>query len=476
MAKFYKNISKNTVQPKNKSSKNTGVGSPSLQSAVGNQEYGKMLMGNVQAKLTVGSPNDIYEKEADAVAEKVVNMTDAQVQSKQNDESVIQAKGSPGGMEVPAGFESDLNSIKGTGVPINKQFREGMESRMNAYFGDVRIHTGNRADKLARSINAEAFTAGHDIVFAARNGRNLESREGKKLLGHELTHVLQQKKGVQRKVQRKEGWFAKKHRQDKERLSNFLKYHYYMTNAEREVFWNEVMRLDLPDGWHHLDKVSKSQLRSGNYLKLTYKGINNKETLVFYMDKPEKLKKENFFYIGEKKYKLSSWENPAKRFNRPLNHSKVSHGYYEQRKSGLHRGLDIVSSFGDTQGRALYSIGAGRVTFAYEKAGTNNGSDSLAGTHAEISFGNGRYIRYLHMSSINVKSGQWVNGSTLIGTIGNTGYSKGAHLHLTYKKLSKELKPGVSVYGIGTFKHPNEILKKEYLDRTVLPYLKSKKG
>ncbi|MCP4133858.1 MAG: DUF4157 domain-containing protein [bacterium] len=139
------------------------------------------------------------------MAEKVVNMTDAQVQSKEVDTPEIQAKGSSGGMEVPAGFESGLNSIKGTGVPINKQFREGMESRMGAYFGDVRIHTGNRADKLARSINAEAFTAGHDIVFAARNGRNFESREGKKLLGHELTHVLQQRKGVQRteRVQRK---------------------------------------------------------------------------------------------------------------------------------------------------------------------------------------------------------------------------------------------------------------------------------
>ncbi|MCP4135412.1 MAG: DUF4157 domain-containing protein [bacterium] len=188
------------MQQKSKASKSAGAGSPSLQSIVGNQEYGKMLMSNIQAKLTVGSPNDVYEKEADAVAEKVVNMTDAQVQSKEVETPEIQAKGSSGGMEVPAGFESGLNGIKGTGAPLNKQFREGMESRLNTYLGDVRVHTGSRADKLARSINAEAFTAGHDIVFAARNGRNLDSRAGKKLLGHELTHVLQQRKGVQRKT------------------------------------------------------------------------------------------------------------------------------------------------------------------------------------------------------------------------------------------------------------------------------------
>ncbi|MCP4130280.1 MAG: hypothetical protein GY754_04795 [bacterium] len=77
--RFYKYIPKNTVQQKSKASKSSGIGSPSLQSALGNQEYGKLLMSNIQAKLTVGSPDDIYEKEADAVAEKVVNMTDAQV-------------------------------------------------------------------------------------------------------------------------------------------------------------------------------------------------------------------------------------------------------------------------------------------------------------------------------------------------------------------------------------------------------------
>ncbi|MCP4137644.1 MAG: DUF4157 domain-containing protein [bacterium] len=144
--------------------------------------------------MTVGSPNDIYEQEADRVSEKVVNMTDAQVQSKEVDTPQIRAKGSSGGMEVPAGFESGLSSIRGKGSPLNAEMRGFYEQRMNAYLGDVRIHTGNKADYLARSINAEAFTAGHDIVFAARNGRNLESRAGKKLLGHELTHVLQQKR------------------------------------------------------------------------------------------------------------------------------------------------------------------------------------------------------------------------------------------------------------------------------------------
>ncbi|MCP4133746.1 MAG: DUF4157 domain-containing protein [bacterium] len=170
-----------------------------MHKTVGNQEVQRMIQNRVvQAKMTVGSPNDVYEKEADAVADKIVNMSDAQVQSKQNDESLVQAKGSPGGMDVPSGFESGLSSIKGTGSQLNKDVRGYYESRLNTYLGDVRVHTGNKADHLARSINAEAFTTGHDIVFAARNF-DPSTQKGKKLLGHELTHVLQQKKGVQRK-------------------------------------------------------------------------------------------------------------------------------------------------------------------------------------------------------------------------------------------------------------------------------------
>ncbi|MCP4129774.1 MAG: DUF4157 domain-containing protein [bacterium] len=184
--RFYWNIPNKDVQRKKApktSNKASLANTPSLQRIVGNQEFEKIIKRDIQARLTVGSPNDVYEQEADRVAEKVVNMTDAQVQSKEVETPEIQAKDSSGGMKVPAGFESGLNSIKGTGSQLNKDVRGYYESRLNTYLGDVRVHTGNRADRLARSINAEAFTTGHDIVFAARNGRNSESREGKKLLG-----------------------------------------------------------------------------------------------------------------------------------------------------------------------------------------------------------------------------------------------------------------------------------------------------
>ncbi|MCP4132406.1 MAG: DUF4157 domain-containing protein [bacterium] len=202
MNKYYRNSTGKTQGIQKKSSTKTSQGNSELPllSVLGNQETGNIIKRMVQAKMTVGSPNDVYEQEADRVADQVVNMTDAQVQSKENNTPVLQAKGSPEGTTVTPEFESGLSSIKGTGSSLNGTIRRYYEQRLNTYLGDVRVHTGNKADHLARSIDASAFTTGHDIVFAARQF-NPETREGKKLLGHELTHVLQQKKNVQRKNQ-----------------------------------------------------------------------------------------------------------------------------------------------------------------------------------------------------------------------------------------------------------------------------------
>jgi hypothetical protein len=69
-----------------------------------------------------------------------------------------------------------------------------METRLGQDFSDVRIHTGQRADHAARSINATAFTSGNDIGFA--NGvYSPHTASGKQVLAHELTHVVQQRSG-----------------------------------------------------------------------------------------------------------------------------------------------------------------------------------------------------------------------------------------------------------------------------------------
>ncbi|MCZ6836476.1 MAG: DUF4157 domain-containing protein, partial [Planctomycetota bacterium] len=58
-------------------------------------------------------------------------------------------------------------------------------------FGAVRVHSGAQADAAARSVQARAYTVGQNIVFGAGEYAP-ETDEGKRLLAHELTHVMQQ--------------------------------------------------------------------------------------------------------------------------------------------------------------------------------------------------------------------------------------------------------------------------------------------
>ena len=82
----------------------------------------------------------------------------------------------------------------GGGSPLDGSTRTFMESRLGHDFGDVRVHTGQKADASARSINAQAYTVGNDVVF--QNGKYApESPSGMHTLAHELTHVVQQKAG-----------------------------------------------------------------------------------------------------------------------------------------------------------------------------------------------------------------------------------------------------------------------------------------
>jgi hypothetical protein len=66
-----------------------------------------------------------------------------------------------------------------------------MEPRFGTDFSAVRVHTDSNAQSLARSVNAQAFTVGNDVVFGAGQYAP-ESDSGKRLLAHELTHVIQQ--------------------------------------------------------------------------------------------------------------------------------------------------------------------------------------------------------------------------------------------------------------------------------------------
>lgn len=82
----------------------------------------------------------------------------------------------------------------GGGSPLDRDTRSDMESRLGHDFSDVRVHTDSRAHDSATAVNAHAYTVGSNVVFQ-RDKYDPSSTEGKTMLAHELTHVVQQRNG-----------------------------------------------------------------------------------------------------------------------------------------------------------------------------------------------------------------------------------------------------------------------------------------
>jgi len=95
---------------------------------------------------------------------------------------------------APSVIDSVLRS---SGAPLDPRTRTFMESRFGHNFGSVRVHTDGRAAESARAVNALAYTVGQDIVFGAGKYDTV-TEKGRRLLAHELTHVVQQHQGIAR--------------------------------------------------------------------------------------------------------------------------------------------------------------------------------------------------------------------------------------------------------------------------------------
>lgn len=127
------------------------------------------------------------------------NGTDMGGETPENTQSMqaARADGAGGGPLLPADeLAASVQSVVGSGggQALDETTRSFMESRFAHNFGQVRVHTDAEAARSARSARAFAYTVGSDIVFAA--GRYApQTDEGRHLLAHELTHVVQQSAG-----------------------------------------------------------------------------------------------------------------------------------------------------------------------------------------------------------------------------------------------------------------------------------------
>lgn len=152
----------------------------------------------LQAKLRIGGANDPLEQEADRLADQV--MTDRRpVEPRQPLPFTAIAQrsaeaNSAGSEHAPAVVE---NAAAMAGAPLAEPLRQFFEPRFGHDFGHVRIHTDSDAGRAAQAIDARAYTVG-DHVFFAPGQYAPTTNAGRRLLAHELSHVLQQNGVVRR--------------------------------------------------------------------------------------------------------------------------------------------------------------------------------------------------------------------------------------------------------------------------------------
>ncbi len=158
----------------------------------------------VQPKMTVSEPGDPYEQEADQVAESVMRMTSVPPVAPPADNPdtpddnvlrtrhYLQKSSDPlGGSAVTPDMERGIHQSLQGGVPLPKSERDFFEPRLGADLSNVKVHTDSQASKSAQDLQAHAYTVGSDIAFAPGKYEP-GSSAGRKLMAHELTHVIQQ--------------------------------------------------------------------------------------------------------------------------------------------------------------------------------------------------------------------------------------------------------------------------------------------
>lgn len=181
--------------------------------------------GMIQTKLKINKPGDLYEQEADRVADVVMRMPESELgvqrqvnpeEEEEEEEEPIQAKPlseesiplvqrqvepeeeelqtkatSSHLFEANPNLESKIQSLKGGGRPLSENDRAFFEPRFGHDFSQLRMHTDTRAAESARAVNARAYTMGQNVVFGEGQYAPGTS-EGRRLMAHELTHVVQQ--------------------------------------------------------------------------------------------------------------------------------------------------------------------------------------------------------------------------------------------------------------------------------------------
>lgn len=272
----------------------------------------------VQAK---GEEEEVQAKEDEEVQAKCADCEKEGVQKKE--EEKVQAKAGTN-QKQGASIENGLRYGSG-GQKMDSETMSYMESGFGADFSNVNIHTDGEAAQMSQDIGAQAFTHGNDIYFN-KGKYNPNSEKGKHLLAHELTHTIQQKGMVQKKIQKSD--FCKPY-PDKESAEDaewWLR-NTYMRLEGIETFGTEVY--NLYDSYLNRkpgDSLAPKVFQGGGYVHKTFRensyikdDMDNVIDLVY-----KRLHKPTDHYTPGRRYTFSLLNNFLSRGemnNRPINFS-----------------------------------------------------------------------------------------------------------------------------------------------------------
>lgn len=159
-----------------------------------------ILPGRIQAKLKIGVADDPLEHEAERAADLMMREPGRQISTHR----VPAARGasarsalrraatvaSPQTLAVEAP-EIVHKALRAPGKPLDPTIRDTMESSYGHDFSHVRVHDGADANASASAMGALAYTVGHNMVYGPGEYAPHTAR-GKRLIAHELAHVVQQ--------------------------------------------------------------------------------------------------------------------------------------------------------------------------------------------------------------------------------------------------------------------------------------------
>ncbi len=164
------------------------------------------------SSLAVGPTDDRFEQEADRAADAFGRGASAPARVSAAPPPSLQRASRDASGSLAAAPPSVDHVLRTNGQPLDTDTRTLMQGRLGFDFGRVRVHADGQAAESARAVRARAYTVGHDVVFGAGEYAP-QSRDGQRLIAHELMHVRQQA-GARPLLQRWNvfdeigGWFA----------------------------------------------------------------------------------------------------------------------------------------------------------------------------------------------------------------------------------------------------------------------------